>query len=70
MLVAYRWLCIRSPDVYYITLAQLTTQWVSPSDWSVRIRSMYMWTSEGNGQALSLPMHEMGGTPNANVSTD
>jgi hypothetical protein len=31
---------------------------------------MHMWTSEGNGQAFSLPMHEMGGTANANVSTD
>jgi hypothetical protein len=29
-----------------------------------------MRTSKGNGQALPFPMHEMGGIPNANASTD
>jgi hypothetical protein len=31
---------------------------------------MQYYTCKGNGQALSLPMHEMGRIPNANTSTD
>src|SRR5258706_2689357 len=45
-----------------------TTQWIPTPDWSSRIGPMRLRPSKGNRQAFSLPMYEMGGTPNTNAS--
>jgi hypothetical protein len=47
-----------------------TPQWISPPDWSVRIRPMYMRTGKGNSQALSVPLRQMGCSTNQDAGTD